>query len=325
MDIGFFAAHEQYSPRSHVGYSQQAENAGFDTVWTSDHLHPWWHSGAHCGAAWPWMATAFERTESVRIGTGVTPPIRRYHPGLIAQIFATLGNLYPGRVFCCLGTGEAMNEMPLGFDWPEYSERYGLLIDACEIIRKLWEGGFNTHNGKYWQIDTMKLYTLPNEPIPLYIAGNGPSTAKVAGRYADGFLTTIDDIDEYRETLEPALEQGAAEADRDPSEIKRIKHLSVSYDTDFEKAYDGIERWQGPVTIGFDNEIYDPREIEREAKQRARDNWDDWGLVTTDIDDIRSEIDRFDRAGFDEVELISASPDQEKFIKDMGASVLPEY
>ncbi len=120
MDIGYFAAHEQYSPMKLLDHVGQAENAGFDTAWTSDHIHPWWHTDAHCGAAWPWMGSALERTKSVRVGTGVTPPIARTHPGMIAQTFATLGAMYPGRVHVALGTGEAMNEVPLNYQWPDY-------------------------------------------------------------------------------------------------------------------------------------------------------------------------------------------------------------
>lgn len=215
MDIGLFAAHEEYTPSTLLEHAEWAEAAGFDTVWTSDHIHPWWHTGAECGAAWPWLGAALERTESVMIGTGVTPPIGRYHPGMIAQVFATLGTMYPDRVHVTLGTGEAMNERPLGYEWPAYPERRNRLIDACEIITSLWDGGFLDYEGYYWNTNSFNLYTLPEIRVPLYVAGNGPKTTRVAGRYADGFLTLVDN-DRYRDVLVPALERGARDVGRDP-------------------------------------------------------------------------------------------------------------
>lgn len=317
MDIGFFAAHEQYSPAELLSYVERAERIGFDTAWTSDHLHPWWDSGASCGAAWPWLGAALGRTDAMRIGTGVTPPLGRYHPGLIAQVFATLQAMFPGRVFCTLATGEAMNERPLGFDWPGYPVRRERLIEACEIIRKLWTGGFHDYDGDHWELDTMKLYTLPAEPPSLYVAANGPKSAYVAGRYADGFLTTIDDLDRYEDVLLPALADGAADGDRDPDEIRRIKHLGLSFATEYERALDGVENWLGPMVLGHSEDIWDPREIEAKSADVPRDEWDDWGLVTTEPDDIKDALRRYRNAGFDEVEILSASPDQSAFLGAM--------
>jgi len=251
MDVGLFTAHEEYDPSTLLEHAEWIESAGFETVWTSDHIHPWWHTDAECGAAWPWLGAALERTDSVRIGTGVTPPIGRYHPGMIAQVFATLGAMYPGRVHLAIGTGEAMNEVPLGYEWPPYPERRKRLIDACEIISRLWDGGFLDYDGHYWTTNSLNLYTLPDERVPLYVAGNGPKSTRVAGRYADGFLTLVDN-ERYAETLVPALEDGADEAGRDPDSITRTKQLLVSYDKSRERALDSVGFWRGPAAVGFD-------------------------------------------------------------------------
>lgn len=323
MDIGFFAAHEQYPPSDLLDYVTRAEQVGFDAAWTSDHLHPWWDTDAECGAAWPWLGAALERTEEIRIGTGVTPPIGRYHPGLIAQVFATLEAMNPGRVFCTLATGEAMNERPLGFDWPAYPERRERLIEACEIIRGLWDGGFQDYDGDHWQLDTMKLYTRPAESPSLYVAANGPKSAYVAGRYADGFLTTIDDLERYEEVLLPALRDGAADGDRDPERIRRIKHMGVSWAEDYDRALDAVSNWLGPMVLGHSEDIWDPREIEARTEDVPREDWENWGLVTTDATDITDQLQGYKEAGFDEVELISASPDQDAFL-DLMADELPE-
>ncbi|MBP1986518.1 TIGR03557 family F420-dependent LLM class oxidoreductase [Halolamina salifodinae] len=317
MDIGVFAAHEQYSPTTLLDHAEQAEAAGFDSVWTSDHFHPWWHTDAHCGAAWPWLGAALERTDEVRMGTGVTPAIGRYHPGLIAQTFATLASMAPGRVHLTLATGEAMNERPLGYDWPDYPERNRRMRDACEIISRLWDGERVSYDGHYWSTDDAKLYTLPDERPPLFVAANGPKSARVAGEYADGLLTLVDP-ETYREELAPAIEAGAEEAGRDPSDIKRIRQMGVAYADDPEAAVDGVEFWTGSMAVDFSEDVYDPREVERRGRKIPREDWADWGLVTDDPTDVREAVERHRGAGFDEIEFLSTSPDQAQFIEDVS-------
>jgi len=322
MDVGLFTAHEESHPSTLLRHVSLAEDAGFDTVWTSDHVHPWWHTGAECGAAWPWLGAAMERTDRVRMGTGVTPPIARYHPGTIAQAFATLGAMYPGRPFVTIGTGESMNEVPLGYEWPPYPERRRRLIDACEIISQLWDGDFVDYDGHYWSTNSLRLYTLPDERVPLYVAGNGPHTTRVAGRYADGFLTLAGN-ETYREELVPALEEGADRADRDPDSIRRIRQILVSYGDDYENALESVGFWRGVPAVGFDAEIPDPRDIETEGREMPLEEMTDTWTVTTDIEDVRAELQASRDAGFDEVEIHSASPDQERFVDVMADEVLP--
>ena len=322
MEIGFFTAHEEYDPSTLLDHAEWAERAGFDTVWTSDHVHPWWHTDAECGAAWPWLGAALERTDSVRIGTGVTPPIARYHPGAIAQAFATLGAMYPGRVHLALGTGESMNEVPLDYEWPPYPERRRRLIEACEIIGRLWDGGFVDYDGHHWSVNTMNLYTLPDERVPLYIAANGPKSTEVAGRYADGLLTIVDN-DRFENLLDPALEEAARDAGRDPDGIRRIKQLLVSYDEDYDDALESVGFWRGVPAVGFDAEIPDPREIEAEGRKMDVEEMTDTWVVATDPAEILDELEAARAAGFDEVEIHSASPDQRAFVDAMAAEVLP--
>jgi coenzyme F420-dependent glucose-6-phosphate dehydrogenase len=317
MRVGLFTAHEQHAPTTLLDHAEAAETAGFDSVWTSDHFHPWWHTDAHCGAAWPWLGSALERTDNVSFSTGVTPPIGRYHPGLIAQTFATLGAMYPGRVRLTLATGEAMNERPLGYEWPDYPERKARLVDACEIIDRLWSGGFHDYDGHYWTLDGARLYTLPEEDVPLYVAGNGPNTAEVAGRYADGFLTLVDP-ETYKSELVPALERGADAAGRDPEDIDRIRQFTLSYGEDRAACLEAAGFWRGTMAVDFSEGIADPREIERQGREKPVSDTDDWGLITTNIEAVREVIDRHEAAGFDEIEFLSSSPDQQAFIAALG-------
>ncbi|MFB6072888.1 MAG: TIGR03557 family F420-dependent LLM class oxidoreductase [Halobacterium sp.] len=321
MDVGLFAQHEQYAPSTLLEHVDAAEAAGFDAVWTSDHFHPWWHTDAHCGAAWPWLGSALERTEDVRIGTGVTAPVARYHPALVAQTFATLGSMYPGRVHCTLATGEALNERPLGYDWPPYQERHDRLVDACEIVSRLWDGERLDYDGHYWETDDAKLYTLPHERVPLVVAGDGPHTADVAGRYADAFLT-LADPETYRDELVPALEEGARAAGRDPDDVDRVRQLGVSYADDYADARDAVAFWSGSMAVDFDDDVYDPREVEARGREIPASEYEEWGLVTTDVEDVRDAIERHRDAGFDEVEFLSTSPDQRAFV-DAMSDVLP--
>ncbi|MFB6170879.1 MAG: TIGR03557 family F420-dependent LLM class oxidoreductase [Haloarculaceae archaeon] len=321
MEVGFFAAHEQHPPSTLLDHASAAEAAGFDAVWTSDHFHPWWHTDAHCGAAWPWLGAALERTDEVTFGTGVTPPIGRYHPGVVAQVFATLGAMYPGRVRLTMATGEAMNERPLGYEWPAYPERRERLVEACEVVGRLWDGGFTDYDGDHWQLDSARLYTLPDEPVPLFVAGNGPRTATVAGRYADGFLT-LADPKTYRETLVPALEEGAEAAGRDPADVTRIRQLTVSYADDYEAAVDAMGFWRGAAAVGFDEAVHDPREIEARGRELSREETAGTGLVTTDATDLAATVERHRDAGFDGIEFLSSSPDQLAFVEAMADEVL---
>jgi alkanesulfonate monooxygenase SsuD/methylene tetrahydromethanopterin reductase-like flavin-dependent oxidoreductase (luciferase family) len=225
--------------------------------------------------------------------------------------------MYPGRVALTLATGEAMNERPLGFEWPAYPERRARLEDACEIITRLWDGGFHDYDGHHWHLDGARLYTLPDERVPLFVAGNGPRTARVAGRYADGFLTLVDP-DTYHEELAPALADGAAAAGRDPAAIDTIRQFSVAYGDDEAACREAAGFWRGSMAVDFQEDVADPREVECRGRELPLAEMDEWGLITTDVDDVLEVVDRHEDAGFDEIEFLSALPDQYAFVDALG-------
>src|SRR5919197_3239088 len=219
--LGYWAAHEQYSIHDLLRFVVEAEKNGFTTTITSDHFHPWWHDNAYGNFAWVWIAAAAERTKRMQFVTGVTAPIFRYHPAIIAQAFASLDILYPGRIGLGLGTGESMNETPLGFDWPRPKARLKRMIEAAQIISKLWHAksnrdknndnntvndetlsnydevaghndGFVYFNGEYFLIRNAKLYSPPtSHHIPIYMAAAGPDSAKASAKYSDGLITFL--------------------------------------------------------------------------------------------------------------------------------------
>jgi G6PDH family F420-dependent oxidoreductase len=199
--VGYWASQEQYSMHDLTKFVNEAESRGFNTCLTSDHFHPWWHDNGYGNFTWVWLATAAAKTKRMEFVTGVTAAVYRYNPAIIAQAFASLDVLYPGRIGLGIGTGEAMNEVPVGFDWPSADIRLTRTIEAIQIIRKLWEGskkvkgnenngnsnGFVNFSGQYFNINGAKLYTPPiSEKIPLYMAASGEEAIQTAAKYADG-------------------------------------------------------------------------------------------------------------------------------------------
>lgn len=324
MDIGCYMEHSQYSPAKLLEHAQRADAAGFDTVWSSDHLHPWWDTDGHGGSAWQWIPFALERTDDVRVGSGVTSPTCRYHPGLIAHAFATMGAIHPGRVHLALGTGEPLNELPLDHEWVPYGERRKRLIDACEIISQLWDGGFVEYDGHYWNVDGQKLYTLPEERIPLYVGADGPMSAEVAGRYADG-IVTLTTPDHYQDELRPAIAKGAEKAGRDPADITVIRQLFISYDPDYQRALEGTKPWRAVIGGGMHAETGDPREFEAAGEDVSLDEMAENIFVTDDTAEIESTLTAHEDAGFDEVEFLSTSPDQTTFIDAIERDILGKF
>ena len=168
--IGIMAAHEQVNATELLTDVVTMEENKLERCWVSDHYMPWWHDGGFAGATWPWLGAALARTNEIEIGTSVTAPILRYHPAIVAQVFATLGYMFPDRVFLTVGTGEAVNEVISGNNWPRNLERFERLKEAIALIKKLWTEEWVDFNGKYYWVKDSKLYTKPQKPIPMFVA-----------------------------------------------------------------------------------------------------------------------------------------------------------
>ena len=321
LSLGYRAVEESWQPRRLLDFAVMAERQGFDFVCISDHFHPWFHEGGCSGQAWVWIGAAGAQTRSVRLGTAVTTPGWRYHPAIIAQAFATLGEMFPGRIFLGLGTGEAMNEVPLGFNWPGFKERAQRLEETIKIIKLLWKGDFITYAGKYLTLRDARLYTLPTKIVPIYVAASGPTVAKIAGMYGDAFMTAYTNSDLHRKLL-ASLREGTKEAQKPYEQMAKMVELKVSYDDDYEKALQSLSRWRNtriPNVIG--KRIHDPRELDRlggavDLKELAE-------FVFTDMDSCIELVERAVEQGFNEVQVGSSSPDEEKFIEKFGKEALP--
>ena len=235
VSIGYWAAHEQYSMHDLLKFVVEAEKCGFATTMASDHFHPWWHDNAYGNFTWVWIAAAAERTKKMQFVTGVTAPVYRYHPAIIAQAFASLDVLHPGRIGLGLGTGEAMNESPLGFDWPRAKARLTRTQEAIQIIRGLWENkdknGFLNLNGEYFLMRNAKLYTPPTKRMPIYMAATGQQATKVAAKYADGLISYLRP-DEAGKTVLRVFDSIAEKEGRDVHSLEKIAEYKVSFSED---------------------------------------------------------------------------------------------
>ena len=212
--IGYAAMLEQFHPTELIGYCVAAEAAGFSGVMAADHVQPWVPAQGNAAFVWAFMAGAAEHTKG-DIGPGVTCPSFRQHPAIIAQAAATMAAMYPGRFWLGLGSGEALNEHVVADYWPEAPERIARLFEAIEIMRKLFTGKDVKHKGEFYKMETMRIWTMPDEPPPIYVATAGPLTAEKTGRLCDG-LITVGAPEGKIEGIFERFEKGAKEAGKDP-------------------------------------------------------------------------------------------------------------
>jgi coenzyme F420-dependent glucose-6-phosphate dehydrogenase len=325
LKLGYKASAEQFGPRELVDYAVLAEELGYDSVVVSDHFQPWRHDNGHAPFSFAWMAAVGERTSRILIGTSVVAPSYRYHPGIVAQAMATLGCLYPDRVFLGVGTGESMNETPLGVEWPDQKERFQRLKEACLLMKKLWTEDRVTFEGKYFQTENATIYDKPEGGIPLYIAASGPAAARLAGRIADGFITTSGKPFElYSEKLIPAVREGAEKEGRDFSEIELEIEMKVSFDTDRQRAMEDTRNW-GALALTPEEKVgvEDPIEMQRLADEltaeRAASRWIVSDDPETQVEAIKPYID----LGFTHLTFHFPGEDQERALRLYADQVLP--
>lgn len=325
LTLGYKASAEQFGPRRLLDYALAAEQHGFDSVAVSDHFQPFRHTGGHAPAALPWLGALAVSSRRIRIGTSVSTPTLRLHPSIVAQAFATIGCLAPGRVWLGVGTGESLNEVPpLGIEWPKFSERLGRLREAIELIRTLWSQERVSFEGRYYRTERATIYDLPDQPVPILIAAAGPKAAEFAGADGDGFITTSGKPRElYTDTLLPALERGAREAGRDPAAAERLLEVKVSYDRDTARAVAECEFWAALALPAESKQgIDDPLELERLAEQedvKAESRF----IVTGDPDELAERVAPYVEMGFRHLVFHSPAADQAPFIERFGSEVLP--
>lgn len=327
LKLGYKASAEQFGARELVELAVHAEHRNVDSVVVSDHFQPWRHRGGHAPFSLAWMAAVGERTRYVQIGTSVLTPTFRYNPAVVAQAFATMGCLYPGRIMLGVGSGEALNEIATGFrgEWPDFKERFARLREAVRLMRELWLGNRVDFDGEYYSTRGASIYDVPEDGIPVYIAAGGPLMARYAGRDGDGFICTSGKgMDLYTRKLLPAVQEGAAKAGREAADIDRMIEIKISYDTDPVTALENTRFW-APLSLGPEQKhsISDPIEMEAAAdalplEQIAR-RW----IVTSDPDEAVDQIKPYLEAGFNHLVFHAPGHDQKRFLDLFARDLAP--
>jgi coenzyme F420-dependent glucose-6-phosphate dehydrogenase len=324
VKLGYKASAEQFGPVELLEYARHAERVGLELVSISDHFQPWRHHGGHAPAAMTWLGAAAGATERAVLGTSVLTPTLRYHPSVVAQSFATLGCLAPGRVFLGVGTGEALNETPAtGEEFPGRKERRQRLAEAIKLIRRLWTEERVDFEGDFYRTSKATVYDRPDEPVPIYVAASGPLAAKLAGRAGDGFICTSGKAPELYEELLGKVVEGAEAAGRDPARIRRMIEIKVSYDRDAQRAVDNCRWWAALALTPEQKEgVEDPIEMERLADENA-DRAPTRFIVSDDPEEIVAGIRRYTELGFEELILHAPGDDQARFLDQFSEDVLP--
>ena len=313
----FAASSEEFAPSQMLEQARAAEEAGFDGLGVSDHFAPWFPDG-QAAQAWVYLG-ALGQVTSKPIGTGVTPVIHHYHPGLIAQAFMSLEEMYPGRVWLGVGSGEALNEVPLGLDWPEPQEKLERFEKGLEAIDRLWNGETVTMDGGWFKLKEAKLYTRAASRPKLYVSAFGPKAARIAGRFGDGIWTLGDP-----EVLE-AYRESCREHGKDEGEV--IFQTGIAWHEDERAALEGARKWK-PTQIGdvYLRDIHDPGEMQRLAAEQVSDEEfaEEGFLVGSDVDRHVESIRELERKGATIVCLqLIGDADPLGTIRTYGERVLP--
>jgi TAT-translocated FGD2 family F420-dependent dehydrogenase len=317
--VGFMLAHEQFSVRDLIRLAEMAALSGFDLLATSDHFQPWQANECHSGEAWVTMGAMAGRIRNAWMGTTVTCPTMRYHPSIVAETFATLSQLHPGRVFLGVGSGEALNELAAVGAWPPWAERWERLIEALEIIRALWSGEPVDHRGKHYTVKG-RLYDPPREPIPILTAANGRKSMRLAGKHGDGLIT---DPLTWRQH-KGEWEAGAFEAGKNPDHMPVLVEQFVVVGDD-DDALRPASLWRFlPKAFKSYFEIADPALIQSraEAELPIEKIVADW-TVSPNPDDHIAAINALFDSGATIVNVHSGQTDQQKVIDFYGNWVLP--
>jgi G6PDH family F420-dependent oxidoreductase len=313
LGVGFSG--EELAPDAIVRAAALAEEVGFGTAWVSDHYHPWVNAQGESPFVWSVLGAISAVTEDLRVGTGVTCPIMRIHPAIIAQAAATTQCMFAGRFWFGVGTGEALNEHVIAQRWPETSIRLDMLEEAVSVIRGLWSGESISHYGTHFSVENARIYTLPREAPPIYVSAFGEHAAKVAARIGDGLVCT--------QPTHDVINAFAAAGGRGPklAQVKVVWADSVSAAEDL--AY---ERWP---TSGLSGELSQvlptPTHFEQAVEPLHRSDILKSFACGPDPERHLESIQPYVDAGYDEIYVTQVGPDQEGFLRFYEREVLPHF
>jgi G6PDH family F420-dependent oxidoreductase len=314
--LGYAMSSEEHAPNDLVRHAAKAEELGFHFAVISDHYHPWVSAQGQSPFVWSVMGAIAHATSTLRLGTGVTCPLMRIHPAIIAQAAATIGAMMPDRFFLGVGSGENLNEHIAGDRWPPYDIRLAMLEESIEVMRCLWDGETVSHWGKYYTVEDAKLFTRPEQPPAIFMAAGGPTSAKAAGRLADGLIATSPDKE-----LVHAFEKGGGAGKpcygkftvcwaKTSQEAKHIVHKT----------------WPtNPLAGELHQELRTVEHFEQATKRFTEEETAEGVVCGPDPADHIGGIQKFVDAGFEYVYVHQVGPDQEGFFKFYAREVLPHF
>ena len=312
-EMGYVLSCEEMPPNDMVRNARRAEEVGFTTAWISDHYHPWIDEQGQSPFVWG-VIGALSQATSLPVTTAVTCPTFRIHPAIIAQAAATAAVQLDGRFVLGVGSGEALNEHVLADPWPSVGVRLEMLEEALQVIRLLHQGDEVSHHGTFYEVQDARIYTLPAEPVPIYVSGFGPQATQLAGRIGDGYVTTMPDADLIRVFRESGGDGKPVQAG-----------TKVCWDRDAERAVDIAHRTWGNQGL--------PGQL-AQTLPRPRDFMDAQSLVTPemiaeavacgdDVDKQITQVRQYLDAGADEVYVSQMGHDMEGFFTAWEKDVLP--
>jgi len=319
--FAYFCGHEEWQPEVLVAHARVAEDAGFDMVVVSEHFHPWVDDSSAAGFAFSTIGAMAAATQHIEFATGVTTPLFRYHPGVVAQAAATLDRLSQGRFTLGVGTGENINEGPLGYEFPDYAERNARMTESLEIMRRLLDGEKLTFDGEYYRTDRAKLYSPPMGPVPILMAAGGPKSAALAGQRAQGVITSVKDPAETIEKVVAPAQTAASAAGR-PAPIVLATRWSIFAQND-EEAWHALFSWRGLRAPGR-LEAVDPADLREMADAMPREEiLGRYTTVSTPEEIFAAYRPLVEDLEADIVTFQMASLDQPDLIRMLGSDVLP--
>ena len=319
--FAYFCGHEQWHPEELVRHARLAEAAGFDMVVVSEHFHPWVDDSSASGFAFSTLGAIAQATTHLEMASGVTTPLWRFHPAVVAQAAATLDRLSGGRFTLGVGTGENINEGPLGYRFPKYAERAARMAEALEIMRRLLDGDKLSYEGEYYVTDRAKLYSPPASEVPILMAAGGPKSAGLAGRKAEGIIVSVKDPAVALERVIDPASRAAAEAGR-TAPVVLASRWAIMAEND-EEAWEALYSWRGLRAPGRLQAV-DPMTLRRRADKLPREEiLGKYARASgaQDIIDIYTPL--IEGVAADVVTIQMAALDQESLIDLVGTEVLP--
>jgi coenzyme F420-dependent glucose-6-phosphate dehydrogenase len=314
MELGIALSSEENAPADLVRHARAAEEAGLGFGLISDHIHPWVEAQGHSGFVWSVLGAIAQSTDEFRIGTGVTCPLIRIHPAIVAHAAATVACLMPGRFFLGVGTGENLNEHVTGAKWPAPDERLEMLEEAIGVLRQLWKGDYQTHRGKHYSVENLRLFDLPEEPIEIAVAAMQPKAAELAGRVGDA-LVNVAPKQEIVATFDNAGGKGK------PKYGQVTVCCAKSKDEAKQTAF---ENWPNVLVEGSaSQELPLPRDFEQLVEGRGADELEGTIPLGPDAEVYLEELEKYDQAGYTHICIHQIGSDQEGFLEFAKRELLP--